>query len=244
MILGEKTSMVRNGVVHSLDKDGLRDHAENVEGDEGLTPDGLVDPLISLANASEIALVVHNSASDNLHGSVVAGDEDLEPEVPFHHLVEYSLELLRVKLVDISVFVLPFSAEDLPLGRVSVKIDNRAVALPLKAEIRGPHNKVVEGIHHEQDRDPVHGHGIDSSVLANGRVHKDSYDEHCSVEDVHEPHVGSRLLGELVALGCGDVPENASEANEVEVIRDKDHGEEHEDILGGQVQNQEDDQDD
>jgi len=102
----EETFVVRDRVVNALNEHSLCENAEDVERDESFTPDSLVDPLVALAYTREIARVMEDSAAQDLHDNVVAGDEHLEPEVPLHHALEDDLQLLCVKLMGDSVLVL------------------------------------------------------------------------------------------------------------------------------------------
>jgi len=84
----------------------LCEHAENVKSDEGLSPDCLVHPLVSIAYTCEVFAVVENGTAKDLHDDVVDGDEDLEPEVPFHHAVKYFLQLLSCHFLSLVVFLI------------------------------------------------------------------------------------------------------------------------------------------
>ena len=92
----EEAFLMRDRVINAFDDHSLCDHAEHVKGNEGLTPDRLVRPQVSLTDTGKISRVVEDSTPENLNDDVVNGHSNLEPEVPFHHLFEHQLDFLHV----------------------------------------------------------------------------------------------------------------------------------------------------
>ena len=82
---------MRDRVVNPFDHHSLRDQAEDVQCNKGLTPHCVVLPLIPVAEALQSPCLVESQPSEHLHDHVVDEDEHLEPEVPLHHPLERRL---------------------------------------------------------------------------------------------------------------------------------------------------------
>lgn len=219
----EETFVVRDRVVNALNEHSLCENAEDVERDESLTPDSLVDPLVALAYTGQVARIVEHGAPQDLHDNVVDGDEGLEPEVPLHHALEDSLQLLCVKLMGFAILVLVSGSEDV---KSCVPCDFGILSLPGEIIAQVVHHELVASVDEEEEPSPVHHVGVGLAILANGTQPEHADEKYTRIQGNHDPHVDVGVLLQSVALFSGYVAEDGHHAGEVEEIGDQNEAEE------------------
>lgn len=147
---------MRDRVINTLNHHRLRNNAEHMQGDEHLSQCSLILPQVTVSQAGEVSPAVEETAAEELDDYVVAGDEDLEPEVPLHHALEDYFQLINSHRMTLClprnrILMIITIAIDIMLGRI---LQNFLI-LPLQPVVTIVLHELVYSVDEEQAAGPV-----------------------------------------------------------------------------------------